>query len=70
MERTTAHEDRCRAAFMQYLYDRSGRTNGLFTGLWQQFKDEMALDIRNKWFAIRSQPHESLQSKIDRMMGF
>lgn len=55
---------------MQYLYDRSGRTNGLFTGLWQQFKDEQALAIRNNWFAIRSQNDESLQSKIDRMMGF
>ena len=70
MEKTTPHEDRCRAAFMQYLYERSGRTNGLFTGLWQEFKDETAIAIRDKWWATHA-PHlsERLQHKIDRLMG-
>ena len=26
-----------KADFIEYLYQKSGRTNGLFTGLWNQF---------------------------------
>jgi len=30
------HENR-KAQFMQHLYRHSGRTNGLFTGLWEEW---------------------------------
>ena len=36
------HEQNRRAEFMNHMYDRSGRTNGLYTGLWQQFCMEEA----------------------------
>ena len=29
-----------KAEFMQFLYERSGRTNGLLTGLWQEWDKE------------------------------
>ncbi len=29
-----------KAEFIQYLYDRSGRTNGLFTNLWSEWDAE------------------------------
>ena len=31
------HEQNQRTEFMHHMYERSGRTNGLFTGLWQEF---------------------------------
>ncbi len=37
MEPTTPQEDRRRAYFMNWLYERSGRTNGLYTGLWDMW---------------------------------
>lgn len=30
-----------RADFLQFLYERSGRSCGTFTGLWQEFKAEL-----------------------------
>ena len=30
-------EQQQRVEFMQHMYECSGRTNGLFTGLWQEF---------------------------------
>ena len=30
-------EQQQRVEFMQHMYQCSGRTNGLFTGLWQEF---------------------------------
>ena len=29
--------ERGKAAFMALLYEKSGRTNGLYTGLWAEF---------------------------------
>ena len=29
-----------KAQFMEFLYERSGRTNGLFTGLWEEWDRE------------------------------
>ena len=31
-----------RALFMDFLYDIHGRENGLYTGLWEQFKEMSA----------------------------
>jgi len=32
-----AHSERQKAEFMEHMYKCSGRTNGLFTNLWQDF---------------------------------
>ena len=32
---------------MDHLYARSGRTNGLYTGLWQQFCCDMVSQMRD-----------------------
>ena len=45
------HEQQRRAEFMEHMYDRSGRANGLYTGLWQEFcLNEAGPYCRNMWF--------------------
>jgi hypothetical protein len=45
------HEQNRRAEFMSHMYDRSGRTNGLYTGLWQQFcMEEAGPYCKAMWF--------------------
>jgi hypothetical protein len=39
--------DQHRADLMDHLYARSGRTNGLYTGLWQQFCCEIVSQMRD-----------------------
>jgi len=42
------HElDLNRARFMDQLYDASGRTNGLYTGLWQEFCASLGTNFRD-----------------------
>jgi GMP synthase PP-ATPase subunit len=36
-----------RADLIDQLYDRSGRTNGLYTGLWQEFAADVAVNARD-----------------------
>ena len=50
-------EQQNRADFIQFLYARSGRTCGTYSGLWQEFKQEvldelaqqLAVKARNAW---------------------
>jgi len=43
-----AHQlDQQRADMMDALYERSGRTNGLYTGLWEEFCRDMAANFRD-----------------------
>ena len=35
-----AQKENQKAQFMEFLYERSGRTNGLFTGLWEEWDRE------------------------------
>lgn len=43
-------EQQLRADFMNHMYECSGRTNGLFTGLWQEFcLKEAGPYCRNMW---------------------
>lgn len=50
-------EQQIRADFIDHLYERSGRTNGLYTGLWHEFRakvaekfvDELANTAREQW---------------------
>lgn len=39
-------EEQLRADFLDYLYEKYGRSNGLYTGLWQQYQDDIALQMR------------------------
>lgn len=39
--------DQRRTEFMEELYQRSGRTNGLFTGLWDEYSRKIAAKVRD-----------------------
>jgi hypothetical protein len=39
-----------KADFMEFLYDMYEPENGLYTGLWQRFKDDIACGMRDKFF--------------------
>ncbi len=39
--------DQQRADMMDALYERSGRTNGLYTGLWEEFCRDIAANFRD-----------------------
>lgn len=44
-------EQNQRTKFMEHLYKCSGRTNGIYTGLWQDFcLKEAGYYCRNMWF--------------------
>ena len=46
-----------KAEFMHFLYQRSGRTNGLLTGLWQEWDAEnegYGREAREAFFAAKS----------------
>lgn len=44
-------EQNQRVKFMEHLYKCSGRTNGIYTGLWQDFcLKEAGYYCRNMWF--------------------
>jgi len=45
----TEQENR-KALFIDFLYQRSGRTNGLFTGLWEEWCRESGEKLRNEHF--------------------
>jgi hypothetical protein len=51
---TTAKEQQLRAEYMQHLYEASGRTNGLFTGLWHEHAFALATAARHQWGAQRA----------------
>lgn len=40
--------DQARADMMQALYEASGRTNGLYTGLWREFATDLAQNFRDQ----------------------
>ena len=39
-----------KADFMEFLFDLYEPGTGLYTGLWQQFKDDIAWSMRDKFF--------------------
>lgn len=43
-------EEQKKADFIEFLYDLYKPDNGLYTGLWQQFKDDIAWSMRDKFF--------------------
>ena len=45
-----AEQENRKALFTDFLYQRSGRTNGLFTGLWQEWCQECGVQAREEHF--------------------
>lgn len=63
-----SEEQQLRSEFMDHLYKCSGRTNGLYTGLWAEFAHEAGRAIRNEWskaieFKIKDE-HDKEQTVI------
>lgn len=48
---TPVQLDQQRADMMNALYHASGRTNGLYTGLWQEFSHDIGCNFRDTDFA-------------------
>jgi hypothetical protein len=44
---TTIQLDQQRADMMDALYERSGRTCGTYTGLWEEFAHDLAANFRD-----------------------
>lgn len=54
-EEWNAEQENRKALFTEFLYQRSGRTNGLFTGLWDQWCRESGEQAREEHFtAVKS----------------
>ena len=49
-EEWDAEQENRKALFMEFLYQRSGRTNGLFTGLWDEWCRECGAQAREEYF--------------------
>jgi len=39
-------EEQLRADFLDFLYDKYGRTDGLYTDLWQQYLSDVGMQLR------------------------
>lgn len=50
LEDWNAEQENRKALFTEFLYQRSGRTNGLFTGLWQEWCQESGAQAREEHF--------------------
>jgi hypothetical protein len=53
--------DQQRADMMEALYERSGRTCGTYTGLWDEFAHDMATNFRDT-------PYPELLARVVRAM--
>ncbi|MCE2839606.1 MAG: hypothetical protein LW834_22110 [Cyanobium sp. 49614_E6] len=53
--------DQMRVDMMDALYARSGRTNGLYTGLWEEFCRDLAANFRDT-------PYPELLARVVRAM--
>tara|TARA_R100001510_G_scaffold57059_1_gene63990 strand:+ start:306 stop:488 length:183 start_codon:yes stop_codon:yes gene_type:complete len=49
-EQWDSEQENRKALFIDFLYQRSGRTNGLYTGLWDDWCKEMGAQARQKHF--------------------
>jgi hypothetical protein len=41
--------EQVKADFLDFLYEQSGRTNMLYSGLWQEFCLQCGLEARQAW---------------------
>ena len=49
-EEWNAEQENRKALFTEFLYQRSGRTNGLFTDLWDEWCRESGGQAREEYF--------------------
>ena len=49
-EELNAKQENRKAFFTEFLYQRSGRTNGLFIGLWDEWCREAGVQAREEHF--------------------
>lgn len=55
LQEWVAEQENRKALFTDFLYQRSGRTNGLFTGLWDEWCREAGIQAREEHFtAVKS----------------
>ena len=52
LEEWNAEQENRKALFTEFLYQKSGRTNGLFTGLWEEWCQESGERLRDEHFAV------------------
>ena len=58
-----------RAVFMEELYKSSGRTNGVYTGLWQEFcMKEAGPYCRNMFFERRKAIEEFVKLELNKQL--
>ncbi len=50
LETWNSEQENRKALFTDFLYQRSGRTNGLFTGLWEEWCRESGEKLLDKDF--------------------
>lgn len=46
--------EQIKVEFLEYLYVQSGRTSGLYTGLWQEHCARSGVEARDAWFAMKT----------------
>jgi len=59
---TATELDQRRADFMDVVYERAGRTDGTYTGLWDEFSREVASNLRDLDYSV-------LRSDLIRAVG-
>ena len=59
---TNTELDQRRADFMDVVYERAGRTDGTYTGLWDEFSREVASNLRDLDYSV-------LRSDLIRAVG-
>lgn len=54
-----------KAQFLELLYQRSGRTTGLYTGLWQEFITEVGQQVVHNFALARYQASLAPTSEVN-----
>lgn len=75
MPRTAGHtqmydcspkKEQCKADFLDWLYGQSGRTNGLYTGLWEEHCRRAGEEARQAWCELRATNDDPNYDLFDR----
>jgi hypothetical protein len=54
MSNCSPEAEQLKADFLDWLYVQSGRTDGLYTGLWQEHCVRSGLEARQAWAELRT----------------
>lgn len=58
--------EQCKADFLEWLYQQSGRTNGLYTGLWEEHCRRAGEEARSAWCEMRNTFDDPNYDSFDR----